>query len=219
MTVRLSIVSAVLVAGSLAIGHALKTESAPAREPLAGWPLRIGGWSGQPATRLSERELAVLGVDEYLNRVYYNEHGSPVGLYVGYYESQRQGDTIHSPLNCLPGAGWTSVSAGRIRLPVSRRGVPGAEASEPWIEVNRHIVEKGADQQFVLYWYQSHGRVVASEYWAKLYLVLDAIRTNRSDGALIRVMSPVIDPRERTERDVVDFVRAIFPLLDRYLPS
>ena len=128
-------------------------------------------------------------MDEYLNLVYSKTADLPIGLYIGYYKSQREGDTMHSPLNCLPGAGWAPESQSYLTIPVSTS--PGA-APQP-ITVNRYLIRKGADRQLVLYWYQSHGRVVASEYSSKIFMVLDAIRTNRTDGALVRVITPVLD--------------------------
>jgi EpsI family protein len=92
------------------------------------------------------------------------------------------------------------------------------EGGDP-IEVNRIVISKGLDQQLVLYWYQSHGRVVASEYWGKIYTVLDALRTNRTDAALVRVICPVGGAAEaKAEREAVRFVQSFFPLLDDYLP-
>jgi EpsI family protein len=87
------------------------------------------------------------------------------------------------------------------------------------ITINRYLVQKGLDRQVVLYWYQSHGRVVASEYWGKIYLVLDAIRTNRTDGALVRLVSPVITTEAEAEARAIEFAQAVYPLLGRYLPS
>jgi EpsI family protein len=85
------------------------------------------------------------------------------------------------------------------------------------------VIQKGLDRQVVLYWYQSHGRVVASEYWSKIYLVLDSIRLNRSDAALVRVIAPVDEARPNAEidaeRSAISFVQAMFPTLDAFLPS
>jgi len=87
--------------------------------------------------------------------------------------------------------------------------------------VNRVIIEKGLDRQLVLYWYQSHGRVVASEYWGKIYTVVDALRYNRTDAAMIRVMTPLNDqsPEQAAEARAVQFVQALFPQLSQYLPE
>jgi EpsI family protein len=216
---RLLIVTAFLLLTAAYLAHASKAEPVPIRQSLATCPLNISDWTGQHAGDLDEQTLSILGVDEYLNRVYLNKRKKPIGLYIGYYGSQRQGDTMHSPLNCLPGAGWTPVQNDRLALQVpTGSGTTGGPDERP-IEINRYVIEKGLDRQVVLYWYQSHGRVVASEYWGKIYMVLDAIRTNRTDGALVRVIAPIVTSQEDAERDAVDFVRVLFPLLDRYLPS
>ena len=101
---------------------------------------------------------------------------------------------MHSPLNCLPGAGWLPVRQDRTTIQVRTSGTTRD------IEVNNFVIEKGLDRQAVLYWYQSHGRVVASEYWGKVYTVLDAMRHNRTDGSLVRVVVPVAGPGPEAER-------------------
>jgi EpsI family protein len=175
---------------------------------------------------LDKQVLAVLGVDDYINRVYRAGAGGSLGLYIGYYKRQREGDSMHSPLNCLPGAGWLPVSSDRLAIPVQATAGPTGSSqmvSPSTIEVNRYLVQKGGDTMLVLYWYQSHGRVIASEYWGKIYTVLDAIRLNRTDAALVRVIIPVINtdasPEEQAERTGTEFVRAIFPLLGQHLPA
>ena len=117
-------------------------------------PLAAGWWRGYDAPPLADDVLAQLGVDDYFTREYVNAAGMPVGLYVGYYASQRQGDTIHSPQNCLPGAGWQTVETGVADLQLGGRDV----------RVNQFLIQKGLDRQVVLYWYQGRGRVVANEY-------------------------------------------------------
>jgi EpsI family protein len=157
--------------------------------------------------------LTTLGVDDYVNRLYANA-GAYVAVYAAYYETQRQGNTMHSPLNCLPGAGWQPLSRSDLDIRLN-------DGSS--IVVNRYIIQKGLDRQVVLYWYQSHGRVVASEYAGKVYLVYDSIRLHRSDGGMVRVVSPIeasTSVAELAASDrAVDFVRAAFPVLMDYLPS
>jgi exosortase D (VPLPA-CTERM-specific) len=207
--VRAMIITISLVVAGVFIGEATTSEAVAIREPLSRMPLQVGKWQGQPAEEISDQILAKIGVDEYLSRFYSNPGHPQVHLYVGYYASQRQGDTIHSPKNCLPGAGWLPVKSDRIVIPIAGRDS---------IEVNQYVIQKGLEKQLVLYWYQSHGRVVASEYWAKIYLVIDAIRMNRTDGALVRVISPVVDSEKTAEGHAVDFVKDLFPLLNRHLP-
>jgi EpsI family protein len=218
MLLRIVILSSCLLLGAAYIATASKTETVPPRSPLATFPFKVGAWSGENRPDFAPDILAVLGVDEYLTRLYASPNGRVADLYIGYYESQRQGDSIHSPMNCLPGAGWSPLS--RDYLPVAVQDATGAQRT---VTVNRYVIEKGLDQQIVLYWYQSHGRVVANEYRSKVLMVYDAVRLNRSDAALVRVITPRMSsaPAEEAAATAaaVDFVKSMFPLLDRYLPS
>jgi EpsI family protein len=225
MIARALVVSILLVSGAVFIGRASTSEPVAARESLATFPMDIAEWSGQSADRFDQRVLAVLGVDEYVNRVYVAPTGLQVGLYVGYYTSQREGDTIHSPLNCLPGAGWQPVKQERVTLPVATGidPVTGQPTGRRDIEVNQFVIQRGLDKQVVIYWYQSHGRVIASEYWGKIHTVVDAIRLNRTDAAMVRVICPVAGNEPAAEARAVAaataFTRTMFPLLGRYLPE
>lgn len=211
MVARMVIVALCLGCGSAVLTSRSQSELVPIRESFDVFPMEISTWRGERAPDLDEAIVRELGVDEYLNTVYSDPAGATAALYVGYYSSQRQGDAIHSPANCLPGAGWQPVESGRLTIDVGRP-----------IEVNRWVIQKGDQQHFVLYWYQSHGRVVASEYASKGHLVLDAIRLNRTDAALVRVITPIArgsaDARAMAERTAASFVRSLFPHLDRYLP-
>jgi len=213
MTTRLVVATLCLVMASVVIGRASKMESVPPRAGFATFPLTVGEWNGREAGPFEDRVLRALGVDDYLNRTYTSQRRA-AGLYIGYYRSQRQGDTIHSPLNCLPGSGWEPVTKERVTIDVG---------ANPPIAVNQFLIEKGLDRQVVIYWYQSHGRVVASEYWGKAYLVLDALRMNRTDGAMVRIVAPVNDREAGGEltaqRIAREFTTSLFPLLSRYLPG
>jgi exosortase D (VPLPA-CTERM-specific) len=206
---RTIIITLMITGGAIYLAGFSRTERVPLRESLGRLSMQFDRWRGKPTVKLDDRIVAKLGVDEYVNRVYYNLDRRWIHLYVAYYQSQRQGSTIHSPKNCLPGAGWQPVESGRIVIPI--------EGREP-LEVNRYIVQKGMEKHLVLYWYQSHGRVVASEYWAKFYLVIDAIRMNRTDGALVRVISPIRESQHKAEQQAIEFTKALFPLLNRHLP-
>jgi EpsI family protein len=218
MAARLLFTSVLLFATAGYIAYASAPEIVPLRDSLTSVPLQIQEWQGRNEPAFSAEILAQLGVDDYLIRTYYSPPQSLVNLYVGFYASQRQGDTIHSPLNCMPGSGWLPVKQARTTL-----SVPGPQGSTAAITVNRFVIQKGVDRQLVLYWYQSHGRAVASEYASKLYLVADAIRLNRSDAALVRVMTPIIGNSLESENSASEraeeFVRALFPSLYRVLPS
>jgi EpsI family protein len=186
---------------------------------LSEFPNMIGAWSEESSTQFDQDTLKVLGVDDYINRNYSESPKKTIGLYIGYYLSQRQGDTIHSPMNCLPGAGWNPIRKEYLKIPVAESASTAAHE----IAINRIIIQKGLDVQVVLYWYQSHGRVIANEYWSKIYTVFDAMRTNRTDAALVRVISPVRGSEEsfirKSEEDATDFVKNLFPILDEYLPN
>ncbi len=210
---RLVLLSLCLLATAVLSARGFEPEVTALRQPLRSLPLTWGSWIGHEAPAFGPDILEQLGVDEYINRVYVDGE-RPLSLYVGYYQSQREGHTIHSPQNCLPGAGWLPVRTSRLQLSVTGRTDP--------IAINRMLIQKGADRQVVLFWYQSHGRVVASDYLSKAYLVYDAVRHNRSDAAMVRVISPVVpgeDGDMAAERLALSFVEAIFTQLDTFLPS
>jgi EpsI family protein len=212
MISRMIVLSVILVGGSFA-ARPSRPEPVPPRQAFSQFPLQIDRWQSVESSELDPRTLETLGVNDYVNRLY-AAGNAYAGLYVGYYQSQRQGDTVHSPLNCLPGSGWQ---------PLSRRYLDVRLADGKTISVNRYVIQKGLDRQVVLYWYQSHGRVVPNEYVGKFYLVYDAIRLNRTDAALVRVVSPIAnaspDAEAAANDQAVDFVVSIFPVLARYLPS
>src|SRR5688572_15880349 len=216
---RTVIVAACLLGAAVYLSRASQAEVLPPRQPLAVLPMSIDGWTGRREADFTPEILAVLGVDDYITRTYI-QGSNGLGVYIGFHTSQRQGDTIHSPLNCLPGAGWQPAEQGRLLIPV--QGAPGAAAgATTQVEVNRVIIQKGLDRQLVLYWYQSHRRVVASEYWGKIYTVLDSARYNRTDAALVRLVLPIpddVDVRSVEARGTA-FAQALFPLLGRHLPS
>ena len=177
--------------------------------PLKNFPLELGTWHGSDVP-LDAEILKVAAVDDYLNRVYRAPDGRVLGLYVGYYKSQQTGDAIHSPKNCLPGSGWQPVTAGRLDISLSN----GAVAP-----VNLYIIEKGLDRQVVLYWYQSHGRIIASEYWAKYYMVRDALRLNRTDSALVRIIIPFQSDSQAAQERALAFAQQTLTPLQTFIPN
>ena len=215
MLARAIVVFICFAGGAAGLARAQGHETVPVRTSFAEFPMQIGEWHGAQEPAFDPAVLRVLGVSDYLTRAYFRADKAGVGLYIGYWESQREGDTIHSPLNCLPGSGWDPVSKTTIEVP---NGI-----GDDRIAVNRYVVRKGLDTQVILYWYQSHGNVVASEYWSRLFLVRDAVRLNRSDGSIVRVIAPVLANVENAEtvaeRTAAQFVKAMFPFLPAYLPS
>ncbi|MGE3541767.1 MAG: exosortase C-terminal domain/associated protein EpsI [Candidatus Tectimicrobiota bacterium] len=200
----------------LMAGFALRSlshgEAVPPRENFTTFPLQVEQWTGRPLT-LDTKVLEVLRVDDYILRQYRDERGVPIELYVGYYRSQRQGATYHSPKNCLPGSGWTFVKTGTANI---QAVTPTAQP----FDINQFVIQKGLDKQLVLYWYQDRGRIIRSEYWAKIYMVLDAIKRNRTDGAFVRITVPFgSEQEEQVAQRGQAFVEKIFPVLLNYLPS
>jgi EpsI family protein len=218
MVVRTLILSLCFLCVAGYISQVSRAEPVLVRAPLSGFPTQIGSWRGQDAPDFDAKVLDALGVDDYLNRVYSSKDGKIVSVYAGFYRSQRQGSSIHSPMNCLPGAGWNPTERSVLSIPVETQAGGQRE-----IEVNRIIIEKGAQKQLVLYWYQSHGRIIANEYIGKMYTVLDAIRVNRTDAALMRFVSPIQGESEESEGEAetaaVDLVKHAFPLMSRFLPD
>lgn len=205
------VVTVVLLAGTMGYLHARsKTERVPEPPPLASLPREIDGRQARDFT-LSKSVLDVLGPGDFLSRFYVKEDTPIVDLFIAYFPSQKAGDTIHSPKNCLPGSGWFPIESSDISI-----DVPGRAP----INANRYIIAKGPDRQLVIYWYQAHGRTVQSEYWAKFYLVADAMRMNRTDGAMVRIVTPITPNGgvEAAEKRSMDFARALVPTLDTYIP-
>lgn len=184
------------------------TEQPASRALFAVLPQQVGDFHGRDARPYSDDVVAQLGADDYVNRVYLTPSAPPVSLYAGYYSSQRQGDSIHSPRNCLPGAGWQPIFSERATLP----GAGGP------FEINRVEIAKGRERQAVFYWYQGRGRVVANEFANKGWLMLDAARLQRTDGGLVRVITPLTSSRDEAFARLTAFSTALLPTLWRHLP-
>ena len=206
-----------LAAGLIALTAILlqarsRTEIIPRHSPLSSFPDQLGNWTGT-GIALDKDTLAVLGPGDFMERVYQDPSGKlpTVDLFLAYFASQRAGDTIHSPQHCLPGAGWNPEQKQFIIL-----SLPGHEP----FPANRYVISKAESRRLVLYWYWAHDRGVASEYWAKFYLVKDAIRMNRSDGALVRITISML-PEESpvaAEQRALPFASQVVPLLNEYIP-
>jgi EpsI family protein len=180
---------------------------------LARFPSAFGSWLQLQEFPLDPEVQKVLRADQTLNRSYAGTAARvPVNLFVAFFKTQKTGVAPHSPKNCLPGAGWTPSSSGTIDIAVGGNG--------SGIKVNRYVVSRGDEKTLVLYWYQTPFRVEASEYMAKIWLVLDSIRHNRSDTALVRVVVPVVGGDEnKAEKLAIDFVQSALPNLTGVLPA
>lgn len=207
---RYWILLAMLAAATVGLYSISHGEAVPTNLPLKDFPRDLQAWHSVDSP-VEARIIDALQVDDYLSRTYFVPGRPPVGVWIAYYKSQRTGQTIHSPKNCLPGAGWRPAQAGRMELPL---------ADGRRVQVNSYIVEKGVDRALVLYWYQSHGRIIASEYWAKIYMVVDAIRMNRTDAALVRVTIPLPpNGADAARQEAISFTQDLCKELGRYIPS
>jgi EpsI family protein len=187
-----------------------KVEAGAAARPLSEIPVQIGSWARIAEYPIDPEVQAVLRADDTVNRSYLAGDAS-VSLFVAFFRSQKAGQSPHSPKHCMPGSGWSPTSSGFLKINIAGRPDP--------IEVNRYVIARGEQKSLVLYWYQSHGRVVASEYWSKIYLVLDSIRYRRSDVAMVRVIIPIRGSEAQAEQKATEFVRASFPGIQQVLPS
>ena len=197
------------------------TDLTPSAVPLDRLPTVIGSWKSVDVP-IDPSALRLLGDGRFLNRVYYGMPQSqtggagvtpaPLSLFIGYFPSQRTGQSIHSPQNCLPGAGWSFESAHPIRF---------QDNAGKSYTVGEYVITDGSSRQEVLYWYRSHGRSIASDYRAKFYMIADAIRYQRTDGALIRIITPILngESQEHAHQRAVQFAGSTAPLLPAYIPD
>ena len=189
-----------------------RQEVLPPRKELASLPRQLGSWKGTDMS-ISPDILEVLGHGDFLSRIYRDENSRAphIDLFIAYFPSQRFGDTIHSPKNCLPGSGWEPLESTRVNVSLPER--------EPF-SANRYIIAKGPDRLLVLYWYLAHDRSVASEYWARYYLLADSVRLNRTDGSLIRLITPLRSGEgvDLAEERLISLAGQILPAIDLYVP-
>lgn len=209
---RAALILSVLLLTQAAVFYGFsRGELAPPHRPLDQLPLRFGDWNMVKQGVMEKEIQDVLQADDYATRWYAKPNAPVASLFVAFFKSQRAGQAPHSPKNCLPGSGWiwTVNDTIPITLPDSRT-----------VTVNRYIVQRGEQKSMVLYWYQSRDRVVASEYFAKVYVVSDALRYNRTDTALVRVEVPVVEGNDQVATAAgVDFVKSFFSTLRSFLPA
>lgn len=206
----------VLLAAAALLSQALagRTEYLPGRADFVGFPLQLGAWRGERQV-LDPRYVKTLKFDDYLLADYTlgDANTPPVNLYSAYYASQRKGESAHSPRSCIPGDGWRIESLETRILPLALHHAP--------LRVNRVLIQKGATRQLVYYWFQQRGRDLTDEYRVKWFLFWDALTRNRTDGALVRLVTYIPDTEEpaRAEQRLVSFLGAMLPALDRYIPQ
>lgn len=190
-----------------------KGENVPRFDPLSRLSAEIGSWHMVQDLPIEPEVQALLKADDSLNRIYTNPVSNfSSSLYVAFFKTQSTGISPHSPKVCLPGSGWTPVGSARLQIQV-----PGEESP---ITVNRYVIQRGEASSVVLYWYQTPHRVVADEYAAKFYTVIDSLRFHRTDTSLVRVICTVDSRGEQAAQDeAVRFTQKVFPILHQLLPS
>ena len=188
------------------------SEAVPIKKNLSNFPKKINEWVGKEEF-FDKKIYRILGVDDSVLITYDSPGKGTVQLYVGYYQSQREGDLIHSPKNCMPGSGWNIIHDSFETLVIS-----GKNPKE--ITVIKLILQKGISKQIALYWFQSRGRFIASEYWQKIYLIWDSIFKNRTDGSFVRLIAPVNNGDvELATGYLKRFAVNVIPILEEYLPN
>ena len=213
MSIRRTIIASILmILTMVCIRYLSHGEDIKPNKPFSAFPTKIGEWVGKEG-RFDEKVYDILGVDDSILCSYLRPDGRQVQLYVGFYQSQREGDLIHSPKHCMPGAGWNIIHTSLEELTIPDTN-PGK------IKMIKLILEKGGQRQIVLYWFQSRGRFISSEYIQKLYLIIDSIIRHRTDGSFVRLIAPVMDgDEEKALQYLKDFARLLVPILKEYIPS
>jgi len=185
----------------------------PQRVAFSQFPMALpGAWEGRP-DRLERDIVATLAVDDYLV-ANYARPGTPwVNLYSAWYDSQSGGQSTHSPRTCIPGGGWEITELAERPVDLGR--------STAGFNVNRAIIQKGEHRQLVYYWFSQRGRMLTDELAVKWYILYDALRTGRSDGGLLRLVTPVAPNEDiaQADRRLTDFLATVQPLLRDHVPE
>ncbi|HWF89018.1 MAG TPA: EpsI family protein [Pyrinomonadaceae bacterium] len=200
----------ILVAGVLVNAWSYLGEAHVERKQLKDFPQTIGAWQKTGNDQILDDEtLKVLRASDYLLRDFRKSDGRSANLYVGYYASQRTGATYHSPLNCLPGSGWTLSEPGKATI-----ALPNGSS----FVANKYVIQNGDYKSLMVYWYEGRGRNVASEYWGKVYTVFDSVRLRRSDGAMVRVTVPIRESEAAAEQTAIEFASTASSVLPEFVP-
>ena len=208
-------VAVILLGTTFALSNTVDfCEKIPAKKNLEQFPLEVGEWSADRSQSLKQIFIDALDLSEYVIIDYRNRDGKKVNFYVAYYESQSKGESIHSPATCLPGSGWSFDQSGSVEI----TDVSGNKGS---MEVNRAVMQLGRERQLSYYWFPVRGRILKNAYQLKIYNFWDAFTQQRTDGALVRLITTVYPDEkiEAAEARLQKFVRDIEPVLEEYIPG
>jgi EpsI family protein len=207
-------VAVVLLGGTLALSQGMEfREKVPMTRPFSEFPVQVGEWSGTRQS-MDQKFMDELDLSDYAIMDYRNMSGKNVNFYVAYYESQRKGESIHSPETCLPGSGWIFNQAGVVNVFV-------AGTKKGFMSVNRAFIQKGAYKELAYYWFPQRGRVLTNAYQLKLFAFWDALTRQRTDGALVRLITPVYEnePLDHADERLQSFTKEIVPVLGGFIPE
>lgn len=206
------IVSVLLLGLTLILSRGIEfREAVPMNRSFAEFPMQVGGWTGTKQV-MEMNFVEALDFSDYIMADYVDKDGRAVNFYVAYYESQRKGESIHSPASCLRGGGWVFSQDGDSFVPLEgKAGFP----------VSRALIQKGSFQQLAYYWFPMRGRILTNAFQMKWYNFWDALTRQRTDGALVRVIAPVGENESLAdaEKRLQSFVQEISPVLFEFLPG
>jgi exosortase D (VPLPA-CTERM-specific) len=206
-------VAALLMIAAIALSNRIDfREKVPSSRPFAQFPLRIDHWQGVRTT-MEKIYLDELKFDDYVMVDYKDPQGKIVSFYTAYFGSQTKGGSIHSPASCLPGGGWVFEESGDASFPLKN----GAGS----MRVNRAYMQKGGVMELTYYWFPQRGRIVTNLFQLKLYTFWNALTSRRTDGALVRVITPVYESERLADADtrLQGFTREMTPVLATFLPK
>ena len=184
----------------------------PIKLTLAKFPVVLGSWQAVSSRESSDGVIKLLGVDDYIEYNYSDSNGQRVNFYAAYYEAVGGGSGYHSPKNCIPGGGWGIDTVNTVEIIPKGQNTP--------VNISEMIIRNRNEYQVVYYWYQNRGRIIASEYWEKIYLVLDAITKKRRDGTFVRLMAPAPDGNLKTARESLQQIASLAVVeLENFLPG
>jgi EpsI family protein len=211
---RIAVVLALFAVTYAGLQFSQTVKETPIKQALSAFPLEIGDWKFARKSFFDAPVINMLGVNDYISYDYSYPKGGSVNLYVSYFTAVGVTGGYHSPQNCLPGGGWNIASVDDVQL----NGISGPFNGS---EIKKVIVQRGGEQQVVLYWFQNRGRIIASEYWEKIYLVLDAVFKQRRDGSFIRIIGQVPKGADKAqfERDLVDFAGRTVEAAAQFIPG
>ena len=194
---------------AILLGFLSNPEIIKPNKSFDSFPLKIGKWQGIKS-QFDQKIYDIVGVDDSILANYRSPQGESINLYVGFYQSQKEGDLIHSPKNCMPGSGWNITDTFIETINFTKNDSKN---------VIKLILQKGSEKQIVLYWFQSRGRIISSEYMQKIWLVIDSITKHRTDGSFVRLISMATKNEQESLNLLKEFAKNIYPSLNEYIPS